>query len=201
VVLCLGAAMFAADVVVEFNVSLRAAGLVTPLITCVMLWRLFAWPWLAFRESLLATMKTRRVVPTGCPRIAYRVTDDLRIGRLVVRAAIEREAASGKRRIVHSPVPIPLAGTAPDTARPAVSGTFPFALGPLKLVKGDKVEVVLEATDHRGSVPGKVAASAPIELFVTDARGVESAVTELDPALERQFQTLIERQLEVGRSR
>jgi hypothetical protein len=55
--------------------------------------------------------------------------------------------------------------------------------------------------DYRGQSAGKAASTEPIVLSVTDADGVASAVAELDPKLEAQFDTLIQRQLDIGASK
>ncbi|MEX0641857.1 MAG: hypothetical protein WD468_04110 [Pirellulales bacterium] len=148
-----------------------------------------------------ATVTTRHVVPTGYPMIEYRVWDDYGIGEILVRATIDREGASGRTRIDAPPIRVLAKGPVLADALPAGVQKFPLALSALNLVKGDRVELVLEATDYRGKLAGKAAASEALVLNVTDARGVESAVTELDPALEEQFQALIERQLDIGASK
>jgi hypothetical protein len=148
-----------------------------------------------------ATITTRFVVPTGYPMLEYKVWDDYGVGGIVVRATIDREGASGRTRIDARSIPVLGGGPVLADALPSGVQRFPLALSSLNLVKGDRLELIVEATDYRGKLPGKTAASEAIVLNVTDARGVESAVTELDPALEEQFQTLIERQLDIGASK
>jgi hypothetical protein len=150
---------------------------------------------------ITATVKTRFVVPTGFPAVEYRLADDFGIAAVQVRASVVREGAAGRERIEHRPIPIPLGPTPLVGDRLPSKNTFVLPLAQLKLVKGDRLELALEAIDYRGSLAGKSSQTEPIVLQVTDAHGVESAVTELDPALEQQFQNLIQKQQDIGASK
>ena len=81
-------------------------------------------------------------------------------------------------------------------------------LAGLKLAKGDRVKLTLEATDYRGEneqgepagrMPvGTVQASEPLVLEISDESGVLAAITEADPRSEEQLNEIIKRQLGIG---
>jgi hypothetical protein len=151
--------------------------------------------------NIAAMIRTRHVVAGAAPVIECRATDDYGLAKLVVRATVIRESTEGKTRVAREPIalfagPAPLAG-----AQLPLDAKYPLALSRFKLVKGDQLELVLEVTDHRGKLAGKSASTEPITLSVTDAEGVASAVAELDPKLEAQFDALIQRQLDIGASK
>jgi hypothetical protein len=76
-------------------------------------------------------------------------------------------------------------------------------LAGLKLAKGDRVKLTLEATDYRGEneqvrPAGTVQASEPLVLEISDESGVLAAITEADPRSEEQLNEIIKRQLGIG---
>ncbi len=149
---------------------------------------------------ITAQAKTRFVLPTGRPAIEYRTSDDYAVAQVVAKAIIVRETANGPQRLERPPMAV-------ATGSPTLSGAdgqrrlyvAPFAS--LDLRKGDKLELVFEATDFRGPTPGKSAASEALTFLITDVAGVESAVTEIDPVLEQQIQSLIQEHLGIGESK
>jgi hypothetical protein len=151
--------------------------------------------------SIAAIVRTRHVVPDAAPVVECRATDDYGLAKLVARAVVVRESPDGKDRHRREPV------TLFDGQKPLTSGQlpldakYPLPLSQFKLTKGDQLELVLEVVDYRGQSAGKAASTEPIVLSVTDADGVASAVAELDPKLEAQFDTLIQRQLDIGASK
>ncbi len=149
---------------------------------------------------ITAQAKTRYVLPTGRPAIEYRAADDYAVARVVAKASVVRDGPNGTQRFERPPLPV--ATGAPTL--PGADGERRLYIAPftsLDLRKGDKLELVFEATDFRGPTPGKSAASEALMFNVTDVAGVESAVTEIDPVLEQQIQSLIQEHLGIGESK
>jgi hypothetical protein len=150
---------------------------------------------------IAAIIRTRHVVPQASPVVECRATDDYGLATLVVRPTILRESTDGPKRQPCEPVTL-LAGEKPVVGgHLPLEAKYPLPLSRFKLAKGDQLELVLEVVDYRGHLTGKPAASEPIVLNVTDAEGVATAVTELDPKLEAEFDSLIQRQLDIGASK
>ena len=112
-----------------------------------------------------------------------------------------RESADGKTRHARDPVTLLEGGKPLTGAQLPLDAKYPLGLSRFKLTKGDQLELVLEVTDYRGELSAKSASTEPIVLSVTDAEGVASAVAELDPKLEAEFDALIQRQLDIGASK
>jgi hypothetical protein len=150
---------------------------------------------------IAAVVRTRHVVPEASPVIECRATDDYGLAQLLVRPTVLKESADGMRREPRAPVAL-LDGESPLVGgQLPLQAKYPLSLSQFKLAKGDQLELVLEVVDYRGPRAGKAAASEPIVLVVTDAEGVASAVAELDPKLEQEFDSLIQRQLDIGASK
>lgn len=156
-----------------------------------------------------ASAKTRHVLPTGRPTIEYRATDDYAVARVVAKAMVVRQGPADVKRFAREPIVVaagtPTLAEADDDGTGSASGgrrrDFAVPLASLGVKKGDRLELVLEAVDYRGSTPGKSAAADPLVFHITDVAGVESAVTEIDPVVEQQLQSLIEEQLGIGGSK
>lgn len=146
-----------------------------------------------------AQAKTRHVLPTGQPTIEYRAADDYAVARVVAKATVVREGADGTQRAVREPIVVAAGAPTLDDADGA-RRSFVAPLSSLGLKKGDRLELVLEAVDYRGPTPGKTAAADPLVFQITDVAGVEAAVTEVDPVVEQQLQSLIEEHLGIGAS-
>lgn len=136
-----------------------------------------------------AALVTQHVLPTGKPRVAYGVLDDFGVAGLRLLYQVAREDGSTSDESVE---------IALDGIKPLAQGRYSFDLAPLQLNKGDQVRITLEARDHRGDNPGKVAVSEPLVLTVTDERGVLAAMTETDQRTARQMDLIIQRQLGLG---
>jgi hypothetical protein len=147
-----------------------------------------------------ALARTKFVLPTGKPLIEYRIADDYGISRVVAKPTIIRETPTGPQRIDRPAIAINLGDHLPIPGSPQPR-SFAASLAPLSLAKGDRLELVFEATDYRGDLAGRAASAEPISFQVTDALGVENAVTELDPALEQQIHSLIQKHLDIGASK
>ena len=86
-----------------------------------------------------------------------------------------------------------------------VLGKFPLSLSPLKLVKGDRIKIVLEVTDYRGENDagqpvGSLFQSEPLVLEISDESGVLAAISEADQRSEERLTDIIKRQLGIGES-
>jgi hypothetical protein len=69
---------------------------------------------------------------------------------------------------------------------------------PLGLNKGDRVTIVLEAIDYRGSAEGKSGKSDPIVFLVTDRAGLLEAMDKLDERMIEKLDEIIRAQLGIG---
>jgi hypothetical protein len=162
--------------------------------------------------AAITRLVTRHVLPKAAPRMSYRATDDYGLSKVSVLAEVTHPdgrtetlepvlLASLKRgetpkRLLQEDVRIDLAQFQSAAGDATAS---PQAAGPVKLVKGDQVKLTLEAVDYRGpSREGKASQSDPVVLQVTDEEGIYEAMSETDRETARQYETMIERQLEVG---
>ncbi len=152
-----------------------------------------------------AQAKTRHVLPTGRPMIEYRAADDYAVASVVAKATVVRDGPEGTERIALDPLLV--AAGAPTLAdADGQRREYVAPLASLGLKKGDRLELVFEATDYRGTasqkpLAGKTAAADPLIFNVTDVAGIETAVTEIDPVLEQQIQSLIQEHLGIGASK
>ncbi len=162
--------------------------------------------------AAITRLVTLHVLPKAAPSMSYRATDDYGLSKVSVLAEVTHPdgrtetlepilLASLKRgetpkRLLQDEVRIDLAKL---RSAPGESPASPPASGPVKLVKGDQVKLTLEAVDYRGpSREGKPSQSDPVVLQVTDEEGIYEAMSETDRETARQYETMIERQLEVG---
>ena len=162
--------------------------------------------------AAITRLVTRHVLPKAAQRMSYRATDDYGLSKVSVLAEVTHPdgrtetlepvlLASLKRgetpkRLLQEDVRIDLAQFQSAAGDATAS---PQAAGPVKLVKGDQVKLTLEAVNYRGpSREGKASQSDPVVLQVTDEEGIYEAMSETDRETARQYETMIERQLEVG---
>jgi hypothetical protein len=147
-----------------------------------------------------AQVKTKYVLPTGKPVIEFRADDDYAVARIEAKATVLRETAGDPERLERPPLVV-------ATGSPTIADAngqpraFVAPLAALGLQKGDRLELVFEAIDYRGDLAGKSTVADPLVFYVTDVAGIESAVTEIDPVLEQQIQSLIQDQLGIGESK
>jgi len=104
-------------------------------------------------------------------------------------------AAGGTDR-VQKQQPIVIAQ--PQGSRAVLDGTINVELADLNLRIGDRVEVVFEVVDHRGSLEGKSTRSERIVYQVTDLKTVLAAQRELDAQMDRKLDQIIDAQLGGG---
>ena len=151
------------------------------------------------RPRVAAEMLTTTVLPTGSPRLSWRVADDH--GIRAVAVVLEPVAAAGETEATSIALaPMPPAGWIAGDRLP-LEGSVRVPLAALGLKKGDQVRVTLTATDYRGSGKGQTSSSEPIMLDITDESGILAALSETDERSAKQLETIIERQLGVGGTR
>ncbi len=166
------------------------------------------------------------VLPTATPSIHYRATDDYGIDNLTLLVDVERnrgdqpitETAAGESSpaVPTAPVPAPMLESHRfeilSPANPALgdqsplTGTYPLALAPLKLAKGDRIKLTLEVRDYRGQHNqqpslGQQTTSDSVALEIADENGVLAAIAEADKRSEQQLNEIIQRQLGSGEER
>lgn len=151
------------------------------------------------RPRVAAEMLTTTVLPTGSPRLSYRVADDHGIREIAV--VLEPMTAAGETAAKSITVaPLPPSGWIAGDQLP-LAGSVRVPLAALGLTKGDQVRVTLKATDYRGAATGQSSTSEPIVLDITDEAGILAALSETDERSAKQLETIIERQLGVGGTR
>ncbi|MFO0871961.1 MAG: hypothetical protein U0935_23795 [Pirellulales bacterium] len=163
----------------------------------------------------------RVVLPQARPQVQCRVLDDFGIARIDLHLQVER-----RRDAVGGPNP---PAATPATATPSAAEneesaagettvsllepgrivrgaelpwnkSRPVELQPLRLQKGDRLTLVLEVTDDRGTGMGRSFRSEPVSLEVSDEAGVLSSVLEADQRAEERLSEIIKRQLGIGES-
>jgi hypothetical protein len=151
------------------------------------------------RPRVVAEMLTTAVLPTGSPRLSWRVADDHGIRDVaVVLEPVTTAGAANATSIAVTSMP-PAGWIAGD--RLPLEGSVRVPLAALGLKKGDQVRVTLTATDYRGSGKGQTSSSEPIVLDITDESGILAALSETDERSAKELETIIERQLGVGGTR
>jgi len=133
---------------------------------------------------------TRRVLPTGTPRLRIDARDDFGLGRLLLHQTIV--PGEGEPVTITTPMAEPAGQT--DRYDQAV----PVPLGALALTPGDRVELAVEAVDHRGELPGQGTRAAPIVLEVIDRQALLDSLLEADQELDQRLNRIIDAQLDVG---
>lgn len=149
--------------------------------------------------QIAAELPARLALPDGKPRLEWRLADDhgIRSAELVLEPLRAQVDAGGAAEPVTVRIVQPAAGWVGPGDMP-ISGGTPLPLGSLGLRKGDQVKVTLRATDYRGDLEGRTAASDPILIDITDEPGLLAAITESDELSARQIDAILERQLQVG---
>jgi hypothetical protein len=181
--------------------------------------------------TVAADVVHRVVLPTAAPMVAYRASDDFGLARLTLVAEIERAGVRPPAPVApdagvvaaDSVAEASPAADSPATAisaeihrvnvlmpdepltgsRLPVTGQYSLLLAPLKLAKGDRVKLTLEAMDDRGEngqgqPAGVSQASEGLVLEISDESGVLAAIAEADPRTEEQLNEIIKRQLGIG---
>lgn len=173
---------------------------------------------------IAAATVTRFVLAEASPQIRFKAMDDYGLAKINVRMVIIRAAdaatqpltpvdsaggaaggvVAGEQVVTTIAQPGVAAGGSPGSRIREVADTIKVDLTPLKLVIGDRVEVMLEAIDYRGdpaTAPGKAAVSERMVFQVTDRKGVLDAMRELDAQMDKKLDQIIDAQLGGGSSR
>jgi hypothetical protein len=174
-----------------------------------------------------ANVVHKLVLPSAVPAVGFQVDDDFGISRVTLAVEVER---SGEKELVSGPS-LGQSGSAADFStkksppniemhrfivalgkKPVagddmpLQGSYPLSLAPLKLAKGDRLKLSVEATDYRGEDEsgqprGQFATSEPVTLEVADEAAVLAAIAEADKRSQQQLAEIIERQLSSGGDR
>ncbi len=152
----------------------------------------------------------RVVLPTATPIVEYQVNDDYGIAELALHVDVERDRADGDSDKGGQCTLSLLSSSLPLAAnRLPLEGQFPLNLAslqlddtqgprPAELVKGDRLRVIIEATDFRGDSPGESYRGDPLILEVSDESGVLTAISEADERSEERLTDIIKQQLGIG---
>jgi hypothetical protein len=172
----------------------------------------------------VAELVHRVVLPTAQPVVNYRATDDYGISRLALIVEVQRssQAAAGlspaadlsadsagqlePARAIAAELhryEIRPTGQPVTSAQLPLTGRYALALAPLKLAKGDRLKLTLEATDYRGEnekgePAGQAALADPLVLEISDEAGVLAAISQGDLRSEEKLSEIIKRQLGIG---
>ena len=148
-----------------------------------------------YGPRIIASAVTEFVLPTAKPGISYEASDDYGLARLSILPQVTHE--DGRTEDLEEIVIYQLRGG--DAVAKEMEDRYPLDLGPLELVKDDRLSITLQATDYRGPEnEGKTASSEPLTFQVTDERGILAAMAEADRESANRLKTMIQRQIEVG---
>lgn len=162
----------------------------------------------------------RVVLPKAKPVIEYRANDDFGLSGLRFLVQVEKQVEKQANPAVGSVRPSDTTGadaTGVAEKPPRVlelmragqillpdqlpmTGKYPLDLSGFDLVKGDRVKVVLEVQDYRGSKSGETYQTDPLYLEISDESGVYAAILEADQKSEKQLNEIIQRELGIGES-
>jgi hypothetical protein len=149
--------------------------------------------------TIMAAVDVQYFLPTtGVPEINYSANDDYGISAM--RMYVEVVHPGGSPDTSAEPIPIPKQKMLKPVLKQnlPLTGTYRLPLDQFKLVKGDQVRLILEATDYRGDQPGKSTKADPIVLQITDEGGIMAALSETDRHAYEQMNVLIQRQTQTG---
>ena len=142
---------------------------------------------------VVAAVQSKKILPTGKPRIVIGAVDDYGIAQL--RAHVTIVKASGESRTDDLVI-----WQRPATDAPPLNlkNETSFVIAPYQLAKGDELRVEIIAEDYRGEWPAQSGKSEPIVLEVTDRNGILAGLLETDQQSAKQLDAIIERELGIG---
>ena len=145
---------------------------------------------------ILAGIISKRILPGAKPRISFGASDDYGLAQIRMIQEITRVNGDVEKSETN-------VETIPASKQPQTSykGRYTADLKQLKLAKGDKLTLTLEAVDYRGALAGKPAASEPLVLEVTDVQGFLAGMVETDEQSARRLDAIIQRQLGIGETK
>lgn len=142
---------------------------------------------------IAAKTLTRFVLPTARPTLVCEARDDLGLERVVARAQVVHPDGASE-----APVEWTLWQRSEEPPK-ILQKQWKLDLSPLPCQKGDRIEIVVTATEVRGGGrPGKAASTDPLVFEVTDRAGILALMSELDRKSAEQLREMIEKQLDVG---
>lgn len=147
------------------------------------------------RPQIAGGALTRFVLPTAKPPVHYRATDDYGIAKLVAHLDVMRKDGQNETRRT---VPLQMLSKPLLREQLPVKGVFPLDLMPLKLVKGDRLSVVLEVVDYRGPANGQSGQSEPMVFEITDEAGILEDIAKPDYQSAEELDAIIRQQLNIG---
>ncbi len=148
--------------------------------------------------QIMGLAPTRLVVPTAKPPIRWGATDDYGLSKLVMHLDVMRKESEPDAR---RSVPLKELGQPILREKLPFKGVYPLDLTELKLLKGDKLTITLEAVDYRGKAAGVSGFSEPIVFEVTDAAGILEEIAKPDYKSAEELDELIRKQLTIGGSK
>jgi hypothetical protein len=147
------------------------------------------------RPQIAGGALTRFVLPTARPPIRYQATDDYGIAKLLAHLDVARKDGQSETRRT-----VPMRELAKPLLRGQLplKGTFPLDLASLRLTKGDRLTVTLEAVDYRGEATGQSGGSEPIVFEITDEAGILEDIARPDYQSAAELDAIIRQQLNIG---
>ncbi|MEX0867641.1 MAG: hypothetical protein WD030_09800, partial [Pirellulales bacterium] len=139
-----------------------------------------------------ASALLRKVLPTARPVVEFTATDEFQLGSIAIHATIQRNGeGAGEVKVIPQPLNA-------GADRRKATGSHALDLAPWNLQVGDRIEVVVVASDVRHGGAGEPVHSPAIVLEVAEMEAVMQAVRELDRAALENLEDIINRQLGVG---
>ncbi len=142
------------------------------------------------KPRIEATAITRHVLPTGRPTLSIEASDDLGLGRIVLHRVV---VPAGGETIQFSTDLTDLLGS-----QRTFTDRVTLSMADMALSPGDRLELTVEAFDHRGALPGESAVSAPIVIEVIDRQTLLQNLLDSDRALDQKLDSVIDTQLDIG---
>ncbi len=146
-----------------------------------------------YPPQVMARALTRFVLPTAKPTLVCQVRDDLGIEKVSVQATVIHPDGNSE-----PPATWTIWEKSADRVR-VLDEKWKIDLSQLSCQKGDRVELVILATDmRRPGREGAVSSSEPITLEVTDLAGILAIMSEIDRQSAEELREMIDKQLDVG---
>jgi hypothetical protein len=140
-----------------------------------------------------AAVQSKKILPTGKPRITIGAIDDHGVQQIHCRLTILR--ANGEQQN-DDLVLWKRDEDDPLSLNAKIEAVLP--LGSYQLVKGDELRIVVVAEDYRGEWPSQSGQSEPLVLEVSDRNGILAGLLETDQQSAKQLDAIIERELGIG---